>query len=239
MTRALRAHMGPVERRPFETPRRTVRAGAAGGLVRTLLATVLLLIGLPAAHAEERAWNFRVLLDGREIGQHRFTLRSTGEERELRSEASFDVRVLFVSAYRYQHVANERWSGDCLQSLVARTDTNGDRQVVNAEERGDRLLVERSQGRDELEGCVMSFAYWNPRMLEAHRLLNSQTGEWMPVTVTTQGEEMVQVRGQPVAAQRHHISGSHLQIDLWYAGGNWVALEAAAQGGRRLRYELM
>ena len=37
---------------------------------------------------------------------------------------------------------------------------------------------------------------------------------------------------------RHRISGTGLQIDLWYVGERWVALEALTEGGRRLRYEL-
>jgi hypothetical protein len=30
-----------------------------------------------------------------------------------------------------------------------------------------------------------------------------------------------------------------MQIDLWYANGQWLALEALVPGGRRLRYELI
>ncbi len=43
-------------------------------------------------------WDFRVLLDGREIGRHRYTLESEGQSQALRSEARFDVRLLFFSA---------------------------------------------------------------------------------------------------------------------------------------------
>lgn len=207
--------------------------------MRSLLAAMLLVGALLPAHAEPNAWNFRVLLDGREIGRHQFTLRGTGEERELRSEARFDVRVLYVSVYRYLHDAVERWNGNCLQSLVSHTETNGDSVSVNAAARGNRLAVERPEGRDEHEGCVMSFAYWNPQILNERRLLNSQTGELLPVRITPQGDETIEVRGQPLAAQRHRISAPSLQVDLWYAGGRWVALEAPAKGGRRLRYELM
>jgi hypothetical protein len=207
--------------------------------MRALLAAAVLLIQLPAAHAEVRSWNFRVLLDDREIGQHTFTVRELGEERELRSAASFDVRVLFLSAYRYEHEAIERWKGNCLRSLVSRTETNGEREEVSATARAGRLIVERPDRRDEHPGCVMSFAYWDPRILAASRLLNSQTGELLPVTVAAQGEEIVTVRGRQVSAERHRITGPELSIDLWFAGEQWVALEASAKGGRRLRYELM
>ena len=206
---------------------------------RALLLAALLLAWLPPATAQTRAWNFRVLLDEREIGRHSFTLRAIGEESELHSEARFDVRVLMFSAYRYEHEATERWRGDCLQSLVSRTDTNGERETVSAVRRGERMVVERAARRDEHAGCVMSFAYWNPRILNARHLLNSQTGELLPVTVTPRGEETIEVRGEALSTQRHRISGPQLTIDLWFAGDRWVALESAAKGGRRLRYRLL
>ena len=208
----------------------------------TARATALVLaLGIAAtgATASERSWNFRVTLDDREIGQHRFTLstRESGE-RELRSEARFDVRVLFIDAFRYRHEARERWQGDCLRALEARTDTNGTVESVQARTQGGRLAVEAGSRRETHEGCVMSFAYWNPRMLEARQLLNSQTGELLPVRVTRLGEEPIEAGGRVVNAQRHRIEAPKLSIDLWYAGDQWLALESPAAGGRRLRYRL-
>jgi hypothetical protein len=84
----------------------------------------------------------------------------------------------------------------------------------------------------------MSFAYWDPRILGASRLLNSQTGEWMPVSVADRGTELLDLSGRSVRATRHRLSGPGLQIDLWYSDGRWVALEAPTPGGRVLRYEL-
>jgi hypothetical protein len=207
-------------------------------MIRRLIVTFLLLAGPPAAYAEIGAWNFRVLLDGREIGRHQFSLRDAGEGQELRSEAQFDVRLLFFSAYSYLHEAVERWDGNCLQSLVARTETNGESLAVSAATGNGRLAVERPEGRDLHEGCVKTFAYWNPQILNSTLLLNSQTGEMVPVKITAQGRDTVAVRGQPVAADRHRISGPGMQIDLWYAADQWIALEALTEGGRRLRYEL-
>ncbi|MGQ0510175.1 MAG: DUF6134 family protein [Betaproteobacteria bacterium] len=187
-----------------------------------------LLLAATQAFADARAWDFRVFLGEREIGRHRFTLSGQGAERELRSEARFDVRILLIPAYRYRHEALERWRGDCLVSLSATTDDNGDPSAVD--------------WRGQAGACDMSFAYWNPRMLQARRLLNAQTGEVVPVTVTAQGEETVQVRGRPVLAQRHRLhslAGPKLAIDLWYAGGEWVALQSTTEGGRVLRYRLM
>lgn len=190
------------------------------------------------ASAAAGAWNFRVLLDGREIGQHRYRLQPQEDGLELRSEASFDVRLLFFSAYRYEHEAVERWQDGCLRALQSRTVTNGERIAVTARDTGGQLAVERPAGRELHEGCIRSFAYWDPEILDARALLNSQTGELVPVQISRLGAETVMVQGQSTIAARHRITGPGLQIDLWYAGERWVALEALTDGGRRLRYEL-
>jgi hypothetical protein len=93
--------------------------------MRALVLALLLCMHAPLEAAQARAWQFRVLLDGRDIGWHRFALVDGAGETVLRSEASFLVRVLFVDAYRYAHRAEERWRDGCLREIAARTETNG------------------------------------------------------------------------------------------------------------------
>jgi hypothetical protein len=189
-----------------------------------LLLIAALLFSTSAAGAQARAWDFRVLLDDAEIGWHRFTLREDGAGRELRSEARFEVRFLAIPVYRYEHEATERWRDGCLRALDSRTDDDGERLAV--------------EWRDPGSSCLMSFAYWNPKILQAARLLNAQTGEVVPVDIQALGEETIQVRGAPVRAQRYRLKAPQLAIDIWLDDGAWVALESTAKGGRRLRYEL-
>jgi hypothetical protein len=187
-------------------------------------ALVFIALFAGALPASANTWNFRVLLDDREIGTHRFTLIERGAERELVSEASFRVTVLGFSAYRYRHAATERWREGCLRSLVSTTDANGEPYEVDW----------RSQGE-----CVLSFAYWNPKILGEKQLLNAQTGELEPVQVAALGEDRIETANGTVSAQRYRIAGRKLAIDLWYAEGkDWVALETTAGGNRRLRYRL-
>jgi hypothetical protein len=182
------------------------------------------LLAASAAQGATREWHFDVSLDGRAIGEHRFVLREDAERRELLSEARFRVKILFYEAYRYDHRAEERWRGDCLESLDARTDDNGELKVVTASDAAP------------LADCVQTFAYWNPSILEARRLLNPQTGEYVDVTVQRIGRETVD--GQP--AERYRLLGggrTPLSIDLWYSPSrDWLALESLTPEGRRLRY---
>ena len=207
-------------------------------VLATLLVVAQTAASSPAAPAAGGEWNFRVLLDGKEVGWHRYVVRGDGASTEVESRAQFDVRFLMLNAYSYRHTARERWRGACLDELESRTETNGRVEEVAAVAYDDAVVVDGPSGDARLPGCVMSFAYWDPRILRATRLLNSQTGELLPVSVAERGTERVNVAGRNVAATRHRLSAPNLQIDLWYADGRWVALEAPTPGGRTLRYEL-
>lgn len=207
---------------------------------RAALCAALLAAGSAATHAADTAWTFRVLLGDSDIGEHRFTLREGDGLRTMRIEAAFAVKLLGLTVYRYRHQATEQWAGNCLSALNAQTDDNGTRLEVAARVPAQGgLLVQPAEGAaQELGACVMSFAYWNPAMLQQSALLNAQTGKLENVTVKPLGEEPIVVRGQPTPARRYAIEGLERPIELWYSlQGDWLALRSTVAGGRVLRYE--
>lgn len=191
-----------------------------------------------ASDSSPREWRFNVSLDGKHIGEHRFVLSERNDLRELTSEASFRVRFLFINAYHYEHHAHEVWRGDCLETLDAHTDDNGAEVAVFGEraERGFRVTTGDSVAG--IERCVQTFAYWNPRILDATRLLNPQTGEYLPVQISALGRAAIAGHDD---AQRFRLTGESrgkpLRIDLWYTPAReWLALESLTPDGRTLRY---
>jgi len=206
--------------------------------LRLLLLAAVLVPGLAFAGVE-REWRFRVLLDGSEVGTHRFRVAEGDGERRVESDARFKVKILFIDAYTYAHEARERWQGDCLSELDARTDDNGKRIAVRGASDGARFVIEGAGADARLPGCVMSFAYWNPVMLKQPRLLNVQTGELTDVRIEPLGEETLRVRGAETNARRYAVHAPKFRIDLWYAAGQgWVQLESRTESGRMLRYEI-
>jgi len=192
---------------------------------------------LPAFASTQTEYRFRVLLGGSEIGEHRFRIESDGKVWRVESEADFAVRLFVIEAYRYRHFANERWVGNCLAEIQARTDDNGKRMDVRGVRREDAFVVESTQGKSGLPSCVMSFAYWNPAILAQPRLLNAQTGELVPVRVEAVGEEVIPVRGVATPAKRYALRAPDFRIDLWYARDDrWLQLESTTASGKPLRY---
>src|SRR5699024_3515825 len=93
--------------------------------------------------------------------------------------------------------------------------------------------------RQSLEGCVMTFAYWNPAILRQTHLLNPQTGAYETVKVSRIGEQTLSIKGTAVRAIHYRVTGPKHPLDLWYsAADEWLALESTVTGGRRLAYRL-
>ena len=206
----------------------------------SLLAVAILAFPVSAASAaRSQSWDFSVLLDGDKIGYHRFELTDSGDERRVRSEAKFDVRFLFINAFRYRHENTEVWSDGCLSKIDARTQANGKKLAVTGTQVQGEFVIDDGSQTNALSDCVMTFAYWDPKFLQQPKLLNSQSGEYIDVEVEALGREPITVRGQEVAASAYRLTAKQLQLKLWYSPDNeWLALESVAKGGRIIRYEL-
>ncbi|MET0536222.1 MAG: DUF6134 family protein [Steroidobacter sp.] len=208
---------------------------------KTSLAAALLSI-LPVAAFANATWDFRVFLDDKEIGTHRFDLVERGSgERQLTSQARMAVKILFVTAYTYDHHDVEHWNGDCLSKLASKTDDNGKKYKVDVQRQDAATVVQTLGGEKTLGECVLTFAYWNPAMLKQTRLLNSQDGEYIEVKITDAGAESIVVRGVQTQARRYELRSTNkkLSIDLWYSPSNeWLALESLTDRGQKLIYKL-
>jgi hypothetical protein len=192
-----------------------------------------------AEDAAEQTLMFDVFLDGKKIGYHRFEIEGPKKNAAVRSEAKFDVKFLFVTAFSYRHTAEESWTGGCLDELEARTDSNGKELSVVGERTNNAFVIETAGSEAELPECVMSFAYWNPGFLDQSRLLNPQTGEYLEVEVEELGADVVRLDGREIPARSVRITARQMDITLWYSeNAEWLALESVAKGGRILRYEL-
>jgi hypothetical protein len=189
---------------------------------------------------ESREFDFKVFLDDREIGHHRFVVSGDNNETRILSEARFDVKFWFITAYTYLHTSQEVWQGGCVQSIQATTDDNGDNLFVRGENRNQSLQLQTHDGNQPLQGCIRTFAYWNPSLLENTKLLNAQTGILETVTFKLIGEDTITVRGQPVTALHYQLHNPKFNIDLWYTSSRkWLALESTTESGARLRYIAM
>ena len=208
------------------------------------LVLALAMVALPAQAEEalstERQWRFRVFLDDKEIGYHDFFLAEQGARRVLRTVAEFEYKLLFVKLYDYVHENSEEWQGDCLTRIESSTDDNGEALSVLGRQQQGTFVVQANRGSTSLPNCVMSFAYWNPEFLKQSQLLNSQSGEYVDVQVSTPEPTEFRVHGEMRPALSYHLAAGPLKLQLWYSTDReWLGLESETKSGRMLRYVLL
>lgn len=208
---------------------------------KPLLISALLITGLFSVKISAKEWAFDVYLDKSKVGQHTFILN---DSKELISTAKFNVKVLFISAYQYDHKAIEQWQGDCLSSLESHTLENKVETNIKAKLSGQEFTVDDGKVRQKLPACTMTFAYWNPKILQQSKLLNPQNGEWLDTKFTNLGNETIDVKNTKIEASHYKLDGSlngksKLKIELWYSENNeWLALKSITPEGYTINYKL-
>ncbi len=185
------------------------------------------------------SWNFKVYLDDKPVGFHRFTIEGDGKDKRLTSVAQFDVDVFIFNAYSYQHESDERWNGDCLTEINASTNDNGDKLSVQGKAAQANFHLTTNNVQAELPACVMTFAYWNPNMLGQRQLLNPQDGKYLDVEIKQIGQDAIKVKGENLSAAHYRLKAEKFLIDLWYSADHrWLALDSTLENGRLLHYRI-
>jgi hypothetical protein len=208
-----------------------------------IAASLLASLSLATADASpegSRRLSFDVFLDERPIGFQHFNLQPTEDGVRVSTEAEFEVKVLRITAFEYDHRNEELWRGRCLQAIESTTNSNGTPYRVSGRtgEAGFVLSGVGQQGR-RLGDCVGSFAYWDRSQLAGReRLLNSQTGEYVPVEIRPLGTGSLTLGGREVRVERFALIGRDIDITLAYesVSGEWLTLDSRLDGGRMLRY---
>ena len=186
-----------------------------------------------------RTLTLDVFLDERPIGRQRFDLQPTTTGLRIVSAADFEVRILGFKAFGYTHRNQEEWRNGCLEKIRSSTDSNGRRYQVDGGLEGGTLTVVATGVTAQMTDCVGSFAYWDKsQLVSREKLLNPQTGEYMSIKVTRQGEGVLRIDERDLPVESYALTGKGIDIALHYSlvDGDWLGLDSRVENGRTLRY---
>lgn len=171
------------------------------------------------------------------MGSHRLRFTQDGDRLIMEKEIRLEVRLAFITAYRYRHVNREVWQQGRLVEIDTRTDDDGQEYQVRGRATPQGFQVEGSRGRFTVPADIIPTSYWNIATIRATRLLDTQRGLIMDVRIDDHGQEEVETAEGALPARHHSINilsnppGSTDRIDLWYDDRDrWVALGFEAKG---------
>lgn len=157
---------------------------------------------------------FTIYRDDAPIGTHTITLQQQGQTIQAEIAITMAVRIFGITFFKYEHRNREVWRDNALLSIDSTTDDNGTKYTVNGRTTPAGFMVQGST-TTTLPQPVVSTSYWNKQALRASQLLNTQKGDYFPITVTPKGEEIITASNRQQPAARYDVTGP-LVISLWY-----------------------
>lgn len=199
----------------------------------TLVACILVFFSVMPASARDHDAQFLIKRSGKVIGFHNVDVTQT--ETGAIAETTIRMRVKFgpIRLFRFDHKAVEEWRDGVLYSLSSETNNNGDDDYVRLTRSENGFEIEGSGFSGTAPASAMPSSYWNRSLVETDRLISTQTGEIIEVTVDDFGRTMAPHNR---AAEQYRITGT-LALDLWYDGPQWVGSQFTIDG-EELVYEL-
>ena len=182
------------------------------------------LLPAPALAAAKAGRTFRIMRDGSDIGSHTLTAVSGPNGFEVEITIRIAVKVLGITAYRYEMDNREVWKDGKIVSVSSTVNDDGtkERSVVSAG--GDALVINGTySGTAPLEAVTTS--YYATPFLERRPWISTQTGRPLKVSIAPEGR-----------ANWFQTSGD-LTTKLGYANGEWTGCEFDA-GGELAVYEI-
>lgn len=209
------------------------------GLVLGIVAAPAALLASPTAGwPDAGTMNFTVMRDGEPIGASTVRLRQEGDELIADVSTHIQVKIAFLTVYRYDQTESERWSDGRLLTMTALTRDNGATHRVRAVRNGNRLFVDSDGRMSEVDPGLLPYNPWNAAVLHSRMALNTKDGSVTPVAVTDRGEERLVLQGRATTAHHYSIRTSFPQ-EVWYDGHHrLVQVELYGSDGSTIRYQL-
>jgi len=201
-----------------------------------LLTLSVLTFWVPTVSAEQRLempkdLNYDVWMDDKPLGTHsyRFSIDPSGGLLRVDSKAVFNVKVLFVNVFSYDHNATELWNGQCLNSLSSNTTTNGKEEAIELRFDGD--------------SCAGTYSYWDSARLQRSILTNAQNGEqedasWQQLATTAlpRPSRKVKLSNEPQAIEHFQLDTPSANFLLWYDDQGRNLMMQTTNDGRTITY---
>jgi len=198
---------------------------------------VLVLSASAQAGQNPEMMKFAITRNGDQIGTQTIELRRNGPELIVSMATRLEVKVLFITAYRFEQTATERWVNGRFMSMTASTDDNGTIHKIKAEAKGTAVTVDADGKQTQMEGNVIPASLWNASLVKQSTAFNPQDGSLMKLTITDGGPDSLIVQGRPTKAHHYTMQSTFTQ-DLWYdEQGHLVKVELIVRDGSTVAYQ--
>ena len=199
---------------------------------RSFIAGSGLLLASPALAAQKASRTFRIIRDGDDIGSHSLDAVLGADGMEMRITIRIAVKVLGLTAYRYEMDNRELWKGGQLVSVDSRVNDDGERDFSKVSRKGDGLSVEGSRYAGPVDVSAVTTSYFVPDFLKRQPWISTQSGKPLDLSIGADGRS-----GWWSTSGELNVKLGYDDRREWVgcefdAGGELATYEVASQSGR-------
>ncbi len=189
------------------------------------------------AHADTRT--YAVMRNDDRIGTNTIDVESVGRQTTVQTVTHVEVKILFLTVYRFDQTETERWANGHLLAMNSTTDDNGAVHKTEASSSGDGIIVHGDGQEKRISATIIPINLWNTAVLAQDTALDPRDGSLVSVRVADQGEDSLFVQGRQTRT-RHYLVTTTFSQDAWYDENHrLVKLQLKASDGSLIRYQLV
>lgn len=194
---------------------------------RAFLAAGAATLAAPSLAAERAARTFRIIRDGDDIGTHAMEAVAGASGFEIVVTIRIAVKILGLTAYRYEMDNRELWSGGTIVSVESTVNDDGTVDRCLVRKAGDGLTIEGSRYSGKAPAAAATTSYFSQTFLDRQPWISTQSGAPLQLGIT------------PVSGRAGWFATTgELETTLGYdSRGEWTGCEFDA-GGELARYEI-
>ncbi len=198
---------------------------------RSTLAGLGAALALPSVvrAAETGSRRFVILRDGDDIGFQTNRVTRRGDVIVHECQARLKVKVLGITAYRYELDYVEEWQGGNLKSMTSKCYDDGDDHFAEIKRSGDALEVSGSGYQGPGPPGAATSSYWSYEFMKRPVWISTQTGALLNMSAQNGGTAEIAGPDGPVSVERWAVTGGY-DANVFYKDRDWVAISFDAGG---------
>lgn len=170
--------------------------------------------------------SYEILRKGKKIGTHTISFYDHGDTLKVLAETNMKVKLLFITAFKYQYTSEETWQNGELLRVKTSVNDNGKKFSTFVTRSGDSFLINAKDQETNIDDNCMTTNHWNKTTVNYDTLLNTVTGDTMPVEISVDDSDK----------NRFLVRGK-LNIDTFYnEKGDWLGMKFEHPKGGKIEF---
>ena len=127
------------------------------------------------------------------IGNHTFKFEQKGEFLHVYGSGNFNVKKLGVTLFDFKTVSEEVFKKGRLVKYTSKTFQNEKEKFSNVQIKNNKLLIDGSSFKGEVEGDLLVGTWWNHEIIKFSKQISPISGRLLPQKVTFLGKKNIKI----------------------------------------------